>query len=140
MDDETRIRIEKMMDTAIRNLNRKDSSVAITRWFENDVLMEDVTLDWVITDAKETSSELTIGYIIGFLASSAYDIILDKKWRQEISKIGRSQDAKIAEADADKKQKTVVLQITKREREDVKKLIKPRIHIIRTEVCKAVNA
>jgi hypothetical protein len=79
MDAEVKATITQMIDVNINSLKRKDSTNSIVNWFKNDVLIEDVALDWIKLDYKDATSDLGVGYIIGFLSANAQRILLDDK-------------------------------------------------------------
>ena len=73
---ETRGVITETIDNFVTNLE-KTGAFRITGWFNEDVLMEDSTLDWIAKDSKELLAELTTGYMIGYLACATHSIVSD---------------------------------------------------------------
>lgn len=142
MDNETRGIIAKILDDYVNSLNRKDSSDSITGWFAEDVLMEDIALDWITKDSKELSAELAVGYVIGYLVRIAHQIILDKKFKDKMSKVFNVQGQKTTQEDSESKKikiTKIYLGVNKAEINEVREMIKPKIPKIRTEVYKALS-
>ena len=139
MDNETRGMIAKMLDDNVKKLSRKDSSPAITGWFSQDVLMEDIALDWVSKDSKELSADLASGYVIGYLASQAHQIIIQRKWREAVSKIYSNRVKETSGADSEKKQKTIYIRVTNDDVKEIREMLKPKIPLIRKEVYRALS-
>lgn len=142
MDNETRGIIVKMLDDAVNNLSKKDNSIAITSWFNDEILVEDIALDWVSKDTKETTSDLAVGYIIGYLANAAHHIITDRKWREAVSKLYSNQGTKTLEtnsAEKAKKLKTIFIKVTNDEVREIRGMLQSKIPLIRKEVYRALS-
>jgi hypothetical protein len=139
MDAEARRQIDEMLDSFIKRLNHKESAIAITNWFMDDVLMEDIALDWIKKDSKEQTSELATGYVIGFLVCLSHRALQQIKVRQELSKTSSEQVKEGTDATVEKKEKITFVRITKKDDKDIKEIIKPKIPKIRTEVYRALG-
>lgn len=141
MDNETRGIILKTLDDLVKDLHRKDSSAAITGWFTKDILMEDIALDWIAKDSTESSSELAVGYVIGYLASTAHHILLDRKWKAEVAKFMETKKSEQQELPRGivKEEKKIILSVTKEEVTEIRDMIKPEIPQIRTEIYRAMG-
>lgn len=138
MDITTKAIIEKMLDVSIKALGRKDSSSTITDWFAKDILVEDMALFWTDKDFNELSEELAVGYIIGYLAKCSHDILLDRKWKEKVSKMTTAQIKELTEMKDEEKAK-LLLKLNGRDVKEIREIIKPKIPLIRTEVCRAIN-
>ncbi len=138
MDDATKISIEKSLDYSIKHLNRRKSLSKITDWFAKDLLVADMALFWTDKDFNELSEELAVGYIIGYLANMAHDIVLDRKWREKVSWWTPAQVKEFAEMKDEEKEK-LRLKLSNQDIKDVREIIKSKIPVIRTEVNRALN-
>lgn len=139
MDAEERRLIDEMIGVFIKNLSLKKSAVTITSWFEKDVLLGDTALDWIMKDPKEQTSELTTGYVIGFLVCQAQETLQQIRVRKEISKWSTNEVKIVFESKSEQKPETTYIRINSKDIKDIKEIIKPKIPTIRTEVYRALS-
>jgi hypothetical protein len=142
MDAEVKATITQMIDSNIKSLKNKDSTNSIVNWFKNDVLIEDVALDWIKLDSKDATSDLGVGYIIGFLSANAQNILLNAKWKKIVEKLPIEKLNAFHEMTVNDKMKFMKsskLELTKNEIAEIRELIKLKMSEIRTEVYRALG-
>lgn len=138
MDMETRGIITKMVDDFVKNLE-KTGAFRITDWFNEDVFLEDIALDWIAKDSKELSTELTTGYIIGYLACAAHNVVSERRVNENLTKMSSDEFQDFKKMTNKEKLKFLKADTTKEEVKEIREMIKPKIPKIRTAVYKTLG-
>ncbi len=139
MDDALKEKIVKLIDDYINSLSGKKGTVAITSWYNEDSFMDDTALDWVDKDSKDLTAELTIGYIIGYITSSLYHVVIVTRRNEIFSKIVRENLQDYLKLTPKEQEHLLKADVTQDEIKEIRDLIKPKISIIRTAVIKALS-
>ena len=138
MDTETRGIVTKMLDDIIKTLE-KTGAFRITDWFNKDVLVEDIALDWIAKDSIEMSTELSTGYVIGYMAAAAQGIVSQRRMDENYFKLRGDNFQEYLKMTPKKRLKFLKADVTKKEVEEIREMIKPKIPKIRTAVYKTLG-
>jgi hypothetical protein len=138
LDIETRGIITKMIDDVVKNLE-KTGAFRITSWFNKDVLLEDIALDWIAKDSKELSTELVTGYYIGYLACAAQTVVSQRRMNENLIKITSENFQDFKKMTNKQKLKFLKADTTEAEVKEIREKIKPKIPRIRTAVYKTLG-
>jgi len=135
MEIETREKIEKALDEIINNLSLDSSAVSISNWVMKDVVG---FLDKDFRSEIKSAEDSSVGYVLGYMSRMAHEIILNKKRAEKVSAIintSRNKESTKIESVT----KKVYIAVNKTETEDVRKILKARLPLIREEIIKALN-
>ena len=138
MDMETRGIITKMIDNFVKNLE-KTGAFRITDWFNEDVFLDDIALDWMAKDSKELSTELTTGYMIGYLACAAHNVVSQIRMNENLFKMTTEELQDLKKMTNKQMLKVLKADTTKEEVKEIREMIKPKIPKIRTAVYKTLG-
>ena len=138
LDMETREIITKMINDVVKNLE-KTGAFRITNWFNRDVLLEDIALDWIAKDSKEMLTELATGYLVGYIAGSAHFTVSQRKMNLNYSKLTSEEFQNYKKMTPKEQQRFLKADTTKKEVEEIREMIKPIIPKIRTAVYKTLG-
>ena len=130
---ETRGMITKMIDDFVKNLE-DTGAFRITEWFNEDVLLEDIALDWMVKDSKELLAELTTGYMIGYLACASHNVVSQRRMNENLFKMTTEELQDFKKMTNKQKLKFLKADTTKAEVKEIREKIKPKIPRIRTAV------
>lgn len=137
MNNALKEKLTKKIDEYINSLTGQKGTLAITSWFNEELPIDTLALDWVDKDSKELTAELTIGYIIGYITCSLYQLVIVIKRNEKLSKITKANTANLP---PEEQQNLLKTNLTTDEIKEIRDLIKPKISTIRIAVYKALNA
>lgn len=139
LDMETRGIITKMIDDVVKNLE-KTGAFRITDWFNEDLLLEDIALDWIVKDSKELSMELVTGYYIGYLACAMQNVVSERRVKENLFKMTIEELQDFKKMTNKQRLKFLKADTTKAEVNEIREMIKPKIPKIRVAVYKTLSA
>ena len=128
----------KMIDNFVKNLE-KTGAFRITDWFNEDVFLDDIALDWMAKDSKELSTELTTGYMIGYLACAAHNVVSQIRMNENLFKMTTEELQDLKKMTNKQMLKVLKADTTKEEVKEIREMIKPKIPKIRTAVYKTLG-
>lgn len=138
MDNETREILQKELDDIINKLNESENLKSITRWAMIE-LVGNIERD-CIKEAK-AAEYLAVGYVVGYLARVCHAIVLEESSRDKLEAIlKKMQNKGTTKEEKVTKQIISKLRLTKKDAEEIREIIQPKIPKIREQVIKALNA
>ena len=127
-----------MIDNFVKNLE-KTGAFRITDWFNEDVFLDDIALDWMAKDSKELSTELTTGYMIGYLACAAHNVVSQIRMNENLFKMTTEELQDLKKMTNKQMMKVLKADTTKAEINEIREMIKPKTPKIRTAVYKTLG-
>lgn len=139
MNIELKDKLTKKMDEYINSLTGRKGTLAITSWFNEDLPIDTLALDWVDKDSKELTAELTIGYIIGYITCSLYQLVIVTRRNEKISKIVKESVQDFSNLLPQEQQEILKTDLTSDEIKEIRDLIRSKISTIRKAVYRALS-